>query len=291
MKKVKMVIGLVMMLCTVVVIAGCGSSSSADTEKKDTLATIKENGKLVVGTSPDFPPMEFYILEDGKKKIVGSDMALAQAIADEIGVDLEIKGTDFNGVLANIQSGKIDLGISGFSQTKEREKVMDFSTAYDQATSEGFQGLLVTKETASKYKSLDELKEANLKLGAQSGSIQYELAMDLTEASNIKQYGTTDAAYLALNAGDLDAVVVSTDTAKPALKTFDNLEILPQESFDLDPDGYYAKNVIGIPKSEENESLIKVVNKVIKESVDNGNYKEWQAEALEQSKNAVDTDD
>lgn len=266
-------------------LVGCGSKG----ETQDKLEQIKAAGKIVMGTSPDFPPSEFYMLdENGQKQIVGTDISLGQAIADEIGVKLEIKATDFNGVLANIQAGSVDMGISGFAQTDERAKVMQFSTGYQRETSDGYQGLLVTKATAEKYKTLEEFKAAKLTIAAQAGSIQYEMAMKLTDEKNIKQYGTTDASALALNSGDVDAVVVSTSSAEPMLTTFPDLTILPQDEFDLDAEGKYSTNVIGFPLGDEYKSLIEVANKVINEAKANGDLEKWANEAQEKSVNAID---
>lgn len=257
---------------------------------EDQLAVIKERGQLLVGTSPDFAPREFYIVnEKGEKEIVGSDMSLAKAIADAIGVELKIVTTDFNGVIANIQTGTIDMGISGFSYTEEREKVMDFSVGYSQETGEeGYQGILVKKELAEKYKTLDEFKQANLVIGAQGGSIQYEMAMKITEPKNVKQYGTMDAELLALNAGDIQAMVVSTTSAQPLVASFEDLVILPRDGFDLDPENVYAQNVIGLPKNHDNKALLEIVNKVIEDAIESGDMKKWEEEAKELSKKAVE---
>ena len=267
---------------------GC-SSGQAEADK---LAQIKEAGKIVLGTSPDFPPNEFYILdENGEKQIVGSDIALGQAIADEIGVELEIKPTDFNGVLANVQSGTVDMAISGFAQTEERKQVMQFSDGYQRDDSDDYQGILTTKENAEKYKTLDEFKEANLTIAAQAGSIQYELAMKLTEEGNIKQYGTIDASALALDAGDIDAVIVSSNSALPMLETFTNLTVLPRDGFDLDPEQMYSTNVIGFPLGEEYESLIELCNEVIATARENGDLENWVTEAKALSAQAVDVEE
>lgn len=256
----------------------------------DQLSVIKERGTLLVGTSPDFAPREFYILNDkNEKEIVGSDITLAKAIADEIGVELKIVESDFNGVIANIQTASVDMGISGFSYTKERESVMDFSIGYSQETGEnGYQGLLVTKELATKYKTLDELKKANLKIGAQGGSIQFELAMTLSSPTNVKQYGTMEAEVLALNSGDIDAVVVSSSSAEPMLTSFDTLVLLPEKEFNLDPENIYAQNVIGLPKTNDNKALLELVNKVIQDNIDSGNMKKWEDEAKALSAKSVE---
>lgn len=287
----KKFVGSLLVLLTVFTLGACGSKGNDAKGEVDQLQRIKDSGKLVLGTSPDFPPYEFYILNDeGKKEIAGTDISLAQAIADEIGVKLEIKASDFDGVLANIQSGTIDLGISGFSYTKKREQVMDFSIGYLQENSEGFQGVLMKKSEAEKYATLDDLKAAKLKLGAQKGSIQYETAATLTDANKIQQFGTIDAAILALNAGDILGVTVSESSIKPLLVTFPDLMLLPKDGFDLDPEGAYSKNVVGIPKKEGNDALIEVINKVIQENTDNGTAEKWKEEATELAYKAVDVE-
>lgn len=279
-------------LAGLVFLSACGGDQNKSSDTKEQgegqLEKIKSAGKLVLGTSPDFPPAEFYVLKDGKKEIVGSDVALAQAIADEIGVTLEIKPTDFNGVLANIQTGSVDLGIASFVGTDERSEVMDFSEGYQQEVSDGFQGVLMKKEEAKKYKSLEELKEAKITIGAQAASIQYELATTLTDEKKIKQFGTMDAAILALNAGDVEALTVSTSSAEPMLESFPDLEILPKEAFDLDAVNKYAKSVIGFPKGNDNKDLIEIANKIIKENLDNGTLAKWREEYKKMSVDAIE---
>lgn len=287
MKNTKKLLVALLTVIVAFVLVACGGSESADGQ--DALARIKEEGVLNIGTSPDYPPMEFYVLDDnGDRQIVGSDIDLAQAIADEIGVTLEITATDFNGVLANVQTGSIDFGISGFTWTQERDQVMQSSIGYLQESELGFQGIMMQEAFAEQFSSLEEIKEAGLVLGAQGGSIQYELAQDLTDDANIKQYSTLDVGLAALNEGDIDAMIVSTSSAEPMLVTFPNLTILPQESFDLDPERMYSTNVIAFPLGEEYESLIEVVNEVIQENIDNGNIEKWQAENVELSHKAVE---
>ena len=256
-------------------LAGCN-------QQEDVLEEIKKKGSLTMATSPDFPPFEFYVLDkDGKKQIVGSDIALGQAIADKIGVELDIKVSDFKGVLANVQGGQADIAISGFAKTEERMQAMQFSEGYQRSSSNGFQGILTTKEKAATdaFKDLDSIKEAKLNIGAQAASIQHEMAGKLTDQAKIKQLGTMEALALALNAGDLDAVVVSTDSAEPMLETSPDFVILPQDGFDLDPENMYSTNVIGFPLGEEYQSLIDLANEVIKEARKSGDLEKWNNEA------------
>ncbi len=288
MKKIKQRLLSLSVLILAVVLAAC-SNTETSAEDADVLAQIKEKGELNVGIAPGYPPYEFYILdENGERQIAGSDTDLAQAIADEIGVELNFTATDFNGVMANIQAGSVDMGVSGFTYTKERTEVMQFSEGYLQESSAGFQGIMMHKDVADQFDSLAEVKEAHLNLGAQSGSIQFELAGNLTDESQIKQYSTLDVGLAALNEGDIDGMVVSTSSAEPMLLTFPDLVILPQETFDLDPENIYSTNVIAFPLGEEYESLIEVSNKVIQENKENGTIEKWHADAVELSREAIE---
>lgn len=288
--KKKLMSGFMVFLTSVLV--ACGSAeetTEASSEGNDKLAEVVEKGELNVGIAPGFPPYEFYVLdENGDLQIAGSDTDLAQAIADELGVDLVYTATDFNGVIANIQSGTVDMGISGFTYTDKRAEVMQFSKGYLQEASGGYQGLMVHEDLVDAFTNLDEIKEAGLVLGAQGGSIQYELAQSLTDASNVKQYATLDVGLAALNEGDIEAMVVSTTSAEPMLITFPDLAILPQEAFDLDPERVYSTNVIAFPLGAEYESLIEVANEVIEENKANGNIAKWHEEATALSREAVE---
>lgn len=274
----KKIMGLLMVVASVFTLVGCGSESSAD--NVDKLDEIKKTGYITVATSPDFAPNEFYIIDDkGNKEIVGSDISFAKAIAEEIGVELKLKPTDFNGALLNVQSAQADMAITGLGYTKEREKVLQFSDGYSREDSFGFQGILMKKETAEKYKSLEEIKGSKLRIGAQQASIQGELAAQLTDEKNIKFLATIDVLAMALNAGDIDAVVVSTSSAEPLMATFKDLVILPKDNFNLDPEEKYSDTYVGFPKGDQYKSLIEVVNKVIKENTENKNFEKWVEEA------------
>src|SRR5699024_8130275 len=188
-KNSRTILSLMVLLFSFALVA-CGENDQANNGSGDKLEDIKAAGELTIGTSPDYPPLEFYVLdENGDRQIAGSDIALAQAIADEIGVDLNIRATDFNGDIANVESSSVDMGISGFTFTEQRADVMDVSEGYLQESTLGYQSLMMQKDMAEKFDALVEIEEANLIDGAQGGSIQFELAANLTEEANIKQYG------------------------------------------------------------------------------------------------------
>ena len=121
MKKLKKILLGIIAALMLVTLAACSSSS-----KDDSLQKIKNKGKIVVAMNPEFAPFEFKTLVNGKDTIVGADVEIAKAIAKELGVKVEFSAMSFNNVLSSVQSGKADIGISGISATKERQKVYDF---------------------------------------------------------------------------------------------------------------------------------------------------------------------
>lgn len=289
-KKIKEFIFLLSIIVVGITLGACENSEDAviSGEENDVLAQIQESGVLTIGTAPGYPPMEFYVLDDnGDRQIAGSDITIAQAFADELGVELNIVATDFNGVIANLQSGSIDMGISGFAWTEERSKAMQFSEGYLQESSLGFQGIMMQKVLAEEFNSLEEIEEADLLLGAQGGTIQYKLAQRLNSEDNIRQYATLDVGLAALNEGDIDAMIIASTPAEPMLTTFPNLVILPQDNFDLDPEQVYSTNAIAFPLGEEYQSLIDLVNEFIKENIENGNIEQWHEEATKLSRDAI----
>ena len=119
--------------------AGCGKGADADEtdyasmsieELKPLLKTVTD-GKLTVATSPDFAPYEFYSIDENENPtLAGFDIALAQYIADYLGLELEIIPMDFDGTLSELSAKKVDLALSGYSPDPAREDKMDFSEIY-----------------------------------------------------------------------------------------------------------------------------------------------------------------
>ncbi len=240
-------------------LTACSSSDSSSSR----LDEIKERGYIVLGTSPDYAPNEFYIEEDGEKKIVGSDIALAQAIADYIGVELKIQESDFYTVIANVQAGNVDMGIAGFAWTEERDDVVEFSDDYSRTADGSFQGLMVRTEDADKYATKEEMKEAGIKVGAQTGSIQYSMALTIADESNIVALSDTTSCAALLSTGDIDAFVCTSTQAYALMETYDNITLLSQDEFDMDPDDYYDRTGVIVQKDSSSDELLEIINEVI----------------------------
>lgn len=130
----------------------------------------KPQKKLVVGMSADFPPYEFHKVINGKDTIVGFDVDIAKEIAKDLDAEMVPEDMSFDSLLPALQSGRVDLVLSGMTPTDERRKSIDFSDVYYRSK----QVIMVRPEDKDKYPTMDALKGE--KIGAQKGSIQEEIA-------------------------------------------------------------------------------------------------------------------
>ncbi len=134
-----------------------GAASAGDWEK------IKASGKLVVGTSADYPPFEYYTPDF---KLDGFDIALIREIGKQLGVQVQIKDMAFDGLLDALQLGQIDMAIAAISVTPERDAIVDFTDVY--YVGEG--AVLAKKDSRiDQITSVDDV--AHLRIGVQKGSV------------------------------------------------------------------------------------------------------------------------
>ncbi len=248
---------------------GCSSNSgtaSTSSSKSSSLDNIRNTGKLVVGMSADYAPYEFHTIIDGKDQIVGFDVDVANEIASSLGVELEIREMDFGMLLAALQSGKIDMVISGMSPNAEREKSVDFSNIYYKA----IQSILVLDSNKNIYTSLDDL--ANKKIGVQMGAIQASIAEEQIENANITELTKVDQLITELKSGKVDAVVVEKPVAETILTT--NEDLFLTEIPVKHDDGGAA---IAVKKSSS--GLLDEVNNVIDGLISNGKIDEFVVNA------------
>ena len=165
------------------------SSSAAAAE----LTTV-EAGKLTMATNAAFPPYE---MTTDAGDFEGIDIETAQAIADKLGLELQIDDMDFDAALLSVQQGKADIVMAGVTVTDERKAVMDFSDSY--AT--GIQSIIVPE--GSDIASPDDL--AGKKIGTQRGTTGYIYCSDDFGDENVVAYDDGLTAVQALNNGQVDA--------------------------------------------------------------------------------------
>ncbi|WP_315074177.1 ABC transporter substrate-binding protein [uncultured Clostridium sp.] len=238
---------------------GCGSTST----KKDgaasstsSLDAIKAKGKLVVGTSADYPPYEFHKEVDGKDQIVGFDISIAQELAKDLGVELEVKDMAFDGLLVALQSDKVDMVFAGMTPTAERKENADFSDIYYTATHR----FIVRSGDETGITKMEDLK--GKKIGVQKGSVQEGIAQANFDAADIKSLDKVTDLVLDLKNNKVDAVLAEEPVAKINVEKNSGIAIADQLVVN-DPDGGSA-----IAMKKNSPELQAEVNKVIKQLQD-----------------------
>lgn len=231
--------------------------------------TITE-GKLTVATSPDFAPYEFYSIdEEGNPTLAGFDIALAQYIADKMGLELEIVPMDFDGVLSELAQKNVDLGMAGLSPDPKREDAMDFSDLYYI----GGQSLVTVADKADTYKSFDDVNKPEVSVGAQTGSIQLDLANENTPDADIISLPKVTDIISELLAGKMEVAFIETDVAKSYQKNYPELELIMDVPYESEG------SAIGVSKG--NEALLAAVNEAIAAAIEDGSMEQFVAEANE----------
>lgn len=238
-------------------------------EIKAQLQTV-EDGKLTVATSPDFAPYEFYSLdEDGNPTLAGFDMALAQYIADFLGLELEVIPMDFDGTLAELAAKTVDLSMAGYSPDPEREDKMDFSEIYYT----GGQSFVTVQDKASLFASLADANNPDYSIGAQIGSIQVGLAEENTPDADIVQLSKVTDIIAELLAGQLDGAFIETAVAESYAKNYPDLAIVLPVPYDQEG------SVVGVCKG--NDILLAGVNMAIEAALADGSMDQFVADANE----------
>lgn len=238
-------------LLLTVVVTACGNKENSSVDK---LEAIKSKGKLVMGVSPDYPPYEFLMTENGKQKIVGADIFLAEEIAKALGVELELQEMQFDALLPALKSGRIDLVISGMSASEERKQVVDFSNNYYT----GGSSFIVQKGT-EEIKSLDDLKTK--KIGVQKGTVQEKFLLEVLkmDQSSIQSLGDVPSVLQDLKNKNIDVVFLAEDVSQISISKEESLEI---SKFTLENDVESEGVAVAFDKGS-NEKLTTEVNKVI----------------------------
>lgn len=220
--------------------------------QRGSLQKIKDKGEIIVATSPDYPPYEFKIIEDGKEKIVGFDMEIAKEIAKDIGVDLRILELDFNGLLVSLNADKSDIILSGMTPNEERSESVDFSEIYYFA----HQGVLVRKENKDNLNSIESL--SGKKVGVQKGSIQETVATDQIPGAKIVSLTKIPNIILELKSGNIDVAILELPVADGYIRQYPN-DLILSEAKIIDKTGGSA---IAVKKG--NIDLLEQLNKTIK---------------------------
>ena len=264
---------LAMALAAVMVlgVAGCGSSSDEKTEEntentEQTGETTEgTDGVIKMGVSADFPPFESYA--DDAVTFVGFDIDLMQEICNRLGMELQIKDMNFDAIVTAVQTGKLDVGVSGITITDERKESVAFSDPYFVAS----QSILVQKD--SPITSYEDLVNGDYTAGVQLGTTGDIMASDKI-SGRVSQYEKYGDALAALLAGKNDCMVLDTGVAD-AFAAANDLVVIGTFGEATDSENY------GIAIAKENTELLEKVNGALAEMKEDGFIDELTAKYFE----------
>ena len=247
MKKITAIVLAALMVCAL--FAGCGSKASSG------LKTV-ESGKLIMATNAAFPPYEYI---EGNE-IVGIDAEIAGAIAEKLGLELQIDDMEFDSIIESVKGGKADIGLAGMTVTEERKEVVNFTASY--AT--GVQSVIVTEDSA--IASVDDLfaEGAMHVIGVQrntTGDLYSTWDLEDAGLATVDRYSKGADAVQALITGKVDCVVIDNEPAKAFVAANTGLKIL---------DTAYAVEDYAAAMSKDNAELYEAVNKALEELIADG---------------------
>ncbi|PDX62485.1 amino acid ABC transporter substrate-binding protein [Faecalibacterium langellae] len=226
-------------------VASSASSEAASTSAAAGELTTVMAGKLTMATNATFPPYE--MTTDGGD-IEGIDVDTAKAIAEKLGLELQVDDMEFDAALLSVQQGKADIAMAGITVTDERKAVMAFSDSY--AT--GIQSIIVPE--GSDIASPDDL--AGKKIGTQRGTTGYIYCTDDFGEDSVVAYDNGLTAVQALNNGQVDAVVIDNAPAKEYVAANPGLKVLETS---------YAEEDYAIGMNKDNTALVEAVNAALEE--------------------------
>jgi len=280
-------LGCIAAASAIVLLAGCsgGGSTGSSDKPSDSAANsklaamvpdnIKSKGEVVVATDPTYAPMEL-VAADGST-IEGVDPEIGEALGDVLGVKFTFVKSTFDAIIPGLSAGKYDLGMSSFTDTKEREKVLDFVTYFKAGTD------LMVPQGNPKNLATDDDSLCGLTVGAEKGTIQSDSDIPARskkctaagkKALDEKVYPDQNSVNLALATGRIDAALADSGVAGYMAKKSDNKFEVVGQPYSTAPYG------IAVPKSEGD--FAKALQGAVDEIIDNGTYakilKKWASD-------------
>lgn len=237
-------------------LAGCGAQKAAETAETEENVTL--DGTLVMGTNAAFEPFEYTTTEGIVGEFDGIDVAIAQKIAEKAGKELVINDMEFDGLIAAVSTGKVDMAVAGMTVTPERQEQVDFSDTYYAATQ-----VIVVAEDNEDITCAEDLKN-NKKVGVVLSYTGDQIVTDTLkiDEANIQRANRGLDIVQDVKNGKLDAVVLDSYTgialaAKNGLKVIEDPEVFDTEEY-----------AIAVQKG--NTELLETINATLAEMKANG---------------------
>lgn len=263
MKNFKKALALILALSLCVcMLAACGGTTSTDTSDNSESAS---GGELIMATNAAFPPFEFTTSNGLVGEYDGIDVAIAQKIAEKAGKTLKVSDMEFDGIIAAVSTGKVDMGIAGMTITEERKNNVDFSDPYYVA-----EQVIVVPADNTDITSAEDLKndkKVGVVIGYTADSIVTE-DLALEEGNIVRANRGIDVVQDVKN-GRLDAVVIDSYTGiKLAEST--GLKVIE------DPEAFESEEY-AIAVQKGNSELLETINSTLAEMKENGEIEELAA--------------
>lgn len=252
----KKVFSLVLAIVCVLAMTACGNSGDGNAQGGTDDADKKET--LVMATNAEFPPYEYY---EGQE-IVGIDVEIAQAIADELGMELEIEDMAFDSIVGAVAGGKADFGAAGMTVDPDRAEQVNFTDTYAHSSQ-----VVIVKE-GSEIATPDDL--VGKTVGVQLGTTGDMFADDIEDAT-VERYNKGFEAVQALTQDKIDAVIIDREPAKAFVKETKGLVILDESFTEED----YA-----IIVAKENDELLEKINNALASLKESGKLDEIVAKYI-----------
>ncbi len=273
-KKVSLLLVLVMLLSITLTACGGkggniqGENNNVEGEGRG-LQEIIDSGKIVLGTSADYPPFEFHAMIDGKDTIVGFDIEIAKYIAEDLGVELEIKDMEFDKLLGGLSTGMLDMVIAGMNPDPDREA--NFTDIYYEANL----SVLITKDDESNITKVEDLEGKSI--GVQIGTTQESIAQKSIKDADVKSLSTNPDIVMNLKTKKIDCAIMETPVAESFAKVNDDLMVVDNLIIDNESGG------VAIAVKKGNDELTEKLNEILAEIESKGLIEKWLVEADELS--------
>lgn len=267
-------------LCTLMLgmLTGCGSSKAdpaADVAVPDWINSLSDegiaaakaiiaNGKLVLGTSADYAPFEFHTEINGTDTIVGFDISIAQYMAEQLGVELEIVDMSFDNLLISLNKGDFDIVLAAMSSNEERAKAVDFSNEYYLSNNV----ILVQKQNADKYTTKESLQ--GVSMAAQKGTVCETRAKELAGESSVVSLVKVQDMVSELLSGKVEAVLLD----KPVASGY----VIMQDSLEMVDIGLVAEEGMSVAMKKDSAGLTELVNCMLSQLTEE-QLDSWMGEA------------
>ncbi|MCI8560945.1 MAG: transporter substrate-binding domain-containing protein [Dorea sp.] len=243
----------------------------AEAKMGETMAKIKKEGKIVMGVNATYAPFEFHKTIDGKDEIVGFDIELGQAIADELGVEFEVSDMSFDGLLPALATGKVDF-LPGLAYSEERAENASFTKPYHKSV----QVVLVGKDSTEKITADSDLSGKTI--GILKGAVQEKTFPAHYPDAKTYVLGKIPDLIAALQSGRIDGVCLDYVVASLYEKYNEDLK-MSEIQYELTDEEDAGSCVL--VRKDNNEDLIEVINTVLDRVIENGDLEKWEEDAID----------